>query len=129
MAGSALDEATLGMLDRSIEVEMLTPRRNGSISRRPIWVVVVEGEAYVRSYLGSRSAWYRRASVDRAAAIGLDDRTIEVGLEPISDEDLNRQVSEAYRAKYGASSPQSTESMVTPEVTGTTLRLTRPASA
>jgi hypothetical protein len=129
MAGSALDEATLGMLDRSIEVEMLTPRRNGSISRRPIWVVVVEGEAYVRSYLGPRSAWYRRASVDRAAAIGLDDRTIEFGLEPISDEDLNRQVSEAYRAKYGASSPQSTESMVTPEVTGTTLRLTRPASA
>jgi hypothetical protein len=125
----ALDEATLGMLDKSIEVEMCTPRSDGSISRRPIWVVVVEGEAYVRSYLGPRGAWYRRAAADGEAAIGVDDQTIEVGLEPVSDEDLNRRVSDAYRAKYGERSPESTESMVTPEVIGTTLRLARPASA
>jgi hypothetical protein len=125
----ALDEATLGMLDKSIEVEVRTPRSDGSISRRPIWVVVVDGDAYVRSYLGPRGAWYRRAAADGAAAIGVDGRTVEVGIQPVNDEDLNRRVSDAYRAKYGASSPESTESMVTPEVIGTTLRLTRPASA
>jgi hypothetical protein len=128
MAGSAFGHATLGMLDESIEVEMVTPRRDGSISRRPIWVVVVEGDAYVRSYLGPRGAWYRRALADGAAAIGVDDRTIEVGVERVRDEDVNRQVSEAYRAKYGARSPGSTESMVNPEASGTTLRLTRPGS-
>lgn len=112
------------MLDKSIEVEMLTPRRDGSISARPIWVVVVGGDAYVRSYLGPRGDWYRRARADGGAAIGLDGRTIDVGVQPVSDEDLNRQVSEAYRAKYGASSPESTDSMVTPEVIGTTVRLT-----
>ena len=128
MTGSALDRATLGTLDESIEVEMLTPRRDGSISRRPIWVVVVDGDAYVRSYRGPRSAWYRRAVADGGAAIGVDDRTVEVAVQPVADEDLNREVSEAYRAKYGASSPGPTESMVTPEVIGTTLRLTRPGS-
>jgi hypothetical protein len=104
---------------------MLTPRRDGSMSRRPIWVVVVDDNAYVRSHLGPRAAWYRRALADGGAAIGLDERTIDVGVQPVGDEGLNRQVSEAYRAKYGARSPGSTESMVTPEVSGTTLRLTR----
>jgi hypothetical protein len=124
VADSALDQATLGTLDGSNEVEMLTPRRDGSISHRPIWVVVVDGDAYVRSYLGPRGAWYRRARADGRATVGLDGRTIEVGVEPVSDEDLNQRVSDAYRAKYGASSPESTDSMVTPEATGTTLRLT-----
>jgi hypothetical protein len=128
MAG-ALDEATLETLNDRIEVEMLTPRRDGSISSRPIWIVVVEGDAYVRSYLGQRGAWYRRAAADGAATIRIDDRTIEVGLEPVGDEDVNRQVSDAYRAKYGERSASATDSMVTPEVIGTTLRLTSPASA
>lgn len=129
MAGSRLDEATVAMLDESVEIEMITPRRDGSISRRPTWVVVVDGDAYVRSYRGARGAWYRRAAADREAAIGVDDRTIEVGLEPVSDDDVNRQVSEAYRAKYGERSPESTEAMVTPEVVKTTLRLTYRAAA
>lgn len=129
MAGSALDEATLETLDKSIEIEMRTPRSDGSSSSRPIWVVVVEGNAYVRSYQGERGAWYRRASADGAAAIGVDDRTIEVGLEPVSDDDLNQKVSDAYQAKYGERSPGATESMVTPEVSGTTLRLTQTTSS
>jgi hypothetical protein len=129
VASPTLDEATLETLDKSIEVEMRTPRSDGSISARPIWVVVVEGDAYVRSYLGDQGAWYRRAAADGEAAIGIDDRTIEVGLEPVGGEDVNRQVSDAYRAKYAERSPSATESMVTPEVIGTTLRLTRAASA
>jgi hypothetical protein len=125
MAGSALDQATLDMLDKSIEVEMLTPRRDGSMSRRPIWVVVVDDNPYVRSHLGPRGAWYRRALADGAAAIDVDSRTIDVGVEPAHNEDVIRRVSEAYRAKYGARAPSSTEGMVTPEVSRTTLRLTR----
>jgi hypothetical protein len=126
MSGSALDQATLDALDKRDEIEMLTPRRDGSVSRRPIWVVVVDGDAYVRSYLGPRGAWYRRALADGRAALGVDGRTIEVGVEPVSDEDVNRRVSEAFRAKYGAQSPGPTEAMVAPEASATTLRLTQP---
>src|SRR5436190_21473692 len=129
MAGSALDQGTLERLDQSAEIEMITPRRDGSASRRPIWVVVMDGYAYVRSYLGPRGAWYSRAAADGEAAIGVRDDTIEVGVERVNDEELNRQVSEAYRAKYGANSPDSTEAMITPEVTETTLRLTGRAPA
>ncbi|TMK71035.1 MAG: DUF2255 family protein, partial [Actinobacteria bacterium] len=72
---------------------------------------------------------YSRAAADGEAAIGVRDDTIEVGVERVNDEELNRQVSEAYRAKYGANSPDSTEAMITPEVTETTLRLTGRAPA
>lgn len=116
------------MLDKSIEVGMLTPRRDASISRRPIWIVVVDGDAYVRSYLGQRGAWYRRALADGGAAIDADAHRIDVGVEPVHDEDVNRRVSEAFRAKYAARSPRPTETMVGPEVSRTTLRLTRPGS-
>ncbi len=125
MASSALDQATLELLDESAEIEMRTPRRDGSISSRPIWVVVVDGDAYVRSAFGTRGAWYRRALADGQAAIGVDSRTVDVGVEPAHDDDVIRRVSEAYRAKYGARSPGPTEGMLAPEVSGTTLRLTQ----
>jgi hypothetical protein len=125
VAPSALDQATLDLLDESAEIEMRTPRRDGSISSRPIWVVVVDGDAYVRSHLATLGAWYRRALADGRAAIGVESRTVDVGVEPAHDEDVIRQVSEAYRAKYGARAPGSTEDMVTSEVSRTTLRLTQ----
>jgi hypothetical protein len=128
VAGSALDQETLDALDESGEIEIQTPRRDGSTSTRPIWVVVADGDAYVRSYLGERGAWYRRALADGAATIGVGDRAIEVGVEPAQDEDVNERVSEAFRAKYGERSPGPTDTMVGPEVARTTLRLTRAAA-
>jgi hypothetical protein len=124
---SALEQETLDLLDESLEIEMLTPRRDGSISSRPIWVVVVDGEAYVRSYLGPRGAWYRRALSDGRAQIGVDGRTIDVGAEPVQGEEVNVRVSDAFRAKYGPRSPGPTETMVNPEVSATTLRLSAAA--
>ena len=125
MASSGLDRATLANLDESIEVDMVTPRRDGSLARRPIWVVVVDGDAYVRSYRGESGAWYRRARADGQATIGVDGRAIEVGVEPVSDDQTNRRVSDAFRAKYGERSPGPAETMVNDEVSQTTLRLTQ----
>jgi hypothetical protein len=50
---------------------------------------------------------------------------IDVGVEPVHDVELNERISDAFRAKYGRSSPGSTETMVSPEVVATTLRLKR----
>ena len=125
MARSDLDRATLRALDQSPEVDMITPRRDGSRSRRPIWVVVVDGDAYVRSYRGGSGAWYRRACADGQAAIGADGRAIDVGVEPVGDEETNHLVSDAFRAKYSERSPGPTETMVNDEVSRTTLRLTQ----
>jgi hypothetical protein len=122
-----LNQASLDLLDRSKEVDVRTPRRDGSISSRPIWVVVVDGTAYVRSYLGERGAWYRRARADGAATLVAGDLTLDVRVEPVGDEELNRRISDAFRAKYGKQSPESTEAMVVPDVVATTLRLEIPA--
>jgi hypothetical protein len=121
-----MDQATLASLDQAIEVDMLTPRRDGSTSSRPIWVVVADGEAYVRSFRGETGAWYRRARADGRAAISVDGQTIELGVEPAADDETNRKVSDAFEAKYGERSPGPTATMVNDEVSQTTLRLTQP---
>jgi hypothetical protein len=119
-----MDQATLDLLDAAIEVDARTPRRDGSTSSRPIWIVVVDGVPYVRSYRGERGAWYRRARADGELEIAAGDTKIGARVEPIADAELDRRISDAFRAKYRRRSPASTDAMVTPEVVATTLRLT-----
>jgi hypothetical protein len=126
MAGSPLDHTTLDLLGGAIEVDARTPRQDGSISSRPIWVVVTDGDAYVRSYRGPGSAWYRRARADGRLTLVAGQAEIDAAVEPTTDDDVNRRVSDAYREKYGARSPGSTETMVDPTVSATTLRLAAP---
>ena len=118
-----LDSTTLEQLGTTREIEARTPRGDGSMSSRPIWVVVDDGDAYVRSYRGESGAWYRRARADGRMTIAVDGAEIDVVAEPIDDEEINRRVSDAFQAKYGGSS-SATETMVNPEVSRTTLRLT-----
>jgi hypothetical protein len=115
------DQRTLDLLDETPEVVLLAPRRDGSTSSRPIWVVVVDGTPYVRSYRGPSAIWYRRALENGGAAIELDGHTVEFSIEPVRDEQLNRRISDAFQAKYPSSG--ATPTMIGPEVVATTLRL------
>ncbi len=104
------------MFDRTREVHVAAPNK-----RIPIWAVVVGDEAYVRSYRGESGAWYQRAVREgRMTLEGVDVRVV-----PEHDRMLNERVSDAFRAKYGAGSPESTQAMVSLEVVATTLRLER----
>jgi hypothetical protein len=123
MAASRLDSSTIDRLDAAIEVDAQTPRRDGSTSSRPIWVVVSDGDAYVRSYRGPSGAWYRRARADGALTLLVDGDEVHATAQSVDDDGVNRRVSEAYRDKYGARSPGPTETMVGEEVSRTTLRL------
>ncbi|MGP3925894.1 DUF2255 family protein [Streptomyces sp. 8N616] len=111
-------------LDQVKEIAMRTRRRDGSWSSRPIWVVVVDRKAYVRSYRGGEGDWYRRARADGSGEIQVGDEVVSVRLESVHDDALNQRVSEAYRDKYAADSPGPTESMVGGEALATTMRLT-----
>jgi hypothetical protein len=113
----SLKPDAIQMLDRRREVHVATPSK-----RLPIWAVVVDDEAYVRSYRGERGAWYRRAVREGR----LEIEGIEARVEPEHDPQLNERISDAFRAKYGKRSPGPTEAMVTPEVVATTLRLAAP---
>jgi hypothetical protein len=99
------------------------PRRDGSTSSRPIWVVVSDGDAYVRSYRGASGAWYRRAKADGELTLIVDGDEVRATAESVDDDGVDRRVSEAYRDKYAASSPGPTATMVGDEVSRTTLRL------
>ncbi len=106
------------------EITMRTMRGDGSWSSRPIWVVSVGDKAYVRSALGRRGAWYRRALAGGDVEIEVDGQSTPVSLEPVHDDALNKKVSDAYRAKYARSSPDSTQGIVEGEPVLTTMRMT-----
>ena len=59
---------TLRLLDETKEVRIETRRDGDSPEHRTIiWVVVVEGEVFVRSVRGQRGRWYREISSHRKA--------------------------------------------------------------
>ena len=112
---ASLRPDAIQLFDRTREVHVAGPSK-----RIPIWAVVVDDEAYVRSYRAERGAWYRRALRDGRITL----EGVDVRVEPERDSALNERISDAFRAKYGARS-SATEAMVTPEVVATTLRLER----
>jgi hypothetical protein len=113
---ASLTSDDLALLDSTREVHVQTPTK-----QLPIWAVVVDGDAYVRSYKGPNGAWYRRALREKR----LNLEGIEAGFEPERDAAVNARVDAAFQSKYGERSPGATEAMLTPEVVATTLRLTR----
>jgi hypothetical protein len=115
------EDLVLRQLDRDREVRVRTRRRDGSTVDVPIWIVTVDQEPYVRSYLAERGAWYRRARAEGRFTLVAGGEAVSVRVEPVEEEDLNRRVSEAFLTKYGNGRPART--MVTSAVAATTLRL------
>ncbi|MCX4820210.1 DUF2255 family protein [Streptomyces sp. NBC_01142] len=106
------------------EIVMWVRRADGRWSARPVWVVVLGGEAYVRSAFGQRSAWYRRVLQHADTQVELAGVRLSVTLRPVDDPELVQRVSGAYRAKYGLNWPGPVESMNGHEAAASTMRLT-----
>ena len=124
---SRFDVSLFQLLEREREVYVRVTRPDGKIGELPIWIVTVDGEAYVRSYLADRGAWYRRALADGRMTLVVRSKAQPVVVEPIGDETLNGRISQAFVAKYGDSGPART--MVSEPVTATTLRVSPAESA
>ncbi len=123
MNGS-FDAETLQLLDETKEVQIETRRdEDAPVHRTIIWVVTVDGEVYVRSVRGEKGRWYREVSANPDAALHVGDRRIPVRAVPVRDEPTVGAVSDAYRDKYGRTSPGSTRAMLQPETLPTTLKL------
>lgn len=61
---TAWPSGTLDEFDRMEELNLVLTREGYSDLRLPIWVVVVDGHTYVRSYLGATSGWFRRVQLE-----------------------------------------------------------------
>jgi len=121
---ASFDAETLSLLDETKEVRIETRRDADSPEHRTIiWVVVVEGEVFVRSVRGSKGRWYREISSNPKGALHVEDARIPVRATPAAEGATVDAVSAAFRSKYQKSSPASTEAMVRPETLATTLKL------
>jgi hypothetical protein len=120
----SFDPETLQLLDETKEVRVETHRdEDAPAHRTTIWVVTVDGGVFVRSVRGEKGRWYREVSANPSAALHVGDHRIPVRAVPVTDEPTVGAVSEAYRIKYGRTSPGSTRAMLQPETLPTTLKL------
>jgi hypothetical protein len=118
------DVETLRLLEETKEVRIETRRDGDSPEHRTIiWVVVVEGEVFVRSVRGRRGRWYREISSNPEGTLHVQDNRLPVQAAPATEGTTVDAVSAAFRSKYQRSSPASTEAMVRPETLPTTLKL------
>ena len=68
-----------------------------------IWSVSVDDRLFVRAYNGTRGRWYQSAISHKAGKITGAGLERKVTLEPISDEQFNNKIDDAYRKKYSSS--------------------------
>jgi hypothetical protein len=104
------------------EVDIETTRLDGTMRRVTIWVVVVDGEVYVRSWKGDRGYWYQEArEMPDEVSIHVGDRVIPVRAIHAVDEVSIARCSYGLEIKY-AGDP-STPGMLRSNVLETTMRL------
>ena len=74
---SSFDSETLDLLDET-DLVYIETRRDGDspVHRTIIWVVVVEGEAFVRSVRGPKGRWYREISSNPEGALHVRGATV-----------------------------------------------------
>ena len=65
-----------------------------------IWVVVVGGRAFARSWTAKPDGWHRAFRADPAGAIRIGTRTVRVRAVPARGVRLWRAIEQAYAEKY-----------------------------
>ena len=105
---------------KEVRIETRRPP-GGAVHRTIIWLVVDDGHAYVRTYRGAGSRWYREALVDPDCALLMGRDRFPVRVVSVTDPVVVEAVSRGFWDKYPRS--RSTAAMVRDEVLGTTLEL------
>jgi hypothetical protein len=104
------------------ELVLVLSREGRPTLRVPVWPVTVDGEAYVRSYLGVTSGWYRRVIAEPHQAIALAGGDVPVVFELVSaTAAVNRDIDAAFLLKYATDDYR--DAMVTPLALDATLRI------
>jgi hypothetical protein len=104
------------------EIVLVLERADRPVLRVPVWLVRIGDFAYVRSYQGVTTGWYRSAIAQRDQAIERSDGDIPVVFESIDPaDDINAEISDAYVSKY--STHDYRDAMITPIATEATLRV------
>jgi hypothetical protein len=116
---SKFDADTLRALRDTEEVTIRTDKHPQTAV--VIWVVVADGEVFVRSVRGAKGRWYRDLAAGGSATLEVAGRRLAVQATPATDQASIARASREYLSKY-QSSPYA-QSVVRAEVLPTTLRL------
>ncbi len=116
---SKLDADTLRALRDTEEVTIRTDKHPETAV--VIWVVVADGEVFVRSARGAKGRWYRDLAAGGSATLEIAGRRLAVQATPATDQASIARASREYLSKY-QSSPYA-QAVVRAEVLPTTLRL------
>ena len=111
----------LALLDNAKEIRIETQAPDKGARRTPIWVVVDEGEVFVRTWKGAGSRWFRDVEANPAVAIHVGGKRLPASAIAATDPDSIERTSDGFRRKY--SGDPAVNAMVKPEVLETTLRL------
>jgi hypothetical protein len=104
------------------ELRIAPLRSDGTLQpSRIIWVVRQGDDLYVRSVNGPKGAWFRSVQKRYAGHISAGGFDADVAFED-AGHDLDGEIDEEYRRKYGRSSP-AVDHITSPEARSTTLRL------
>lgn len=116
------DDRDLAGIGGAGELRVAPMRGDGTLQRpRIIWVVRVGDDLFVRSVNGADGAWFRGVQARNAGHISAGGVEANV-LFQAADHDLDDEIDEAYRRKYGRSS-SAVERITSPEARSTTIRL------
>jgi hypothetical protein len=89
---------------REIQIET-RPAPDVPPHRTTIWVVVDEqGRAFIRTYRGPASRWYREGTSNESVGILVDGQRIDVRVESANDPERVEACSAALRGKYARTS-------------------------
>jgi hypothetical protein len=111
-----------GRLETVEEVEIETSRGPGApVHTTTIWVVVGDGEVFVRSLKGEDGRWYRELVANPDSVLHVEGDAIPMRAVPAADPESVARATEGFRRKYG-NSPY-LDSMIRDEIAPTTVRL------
>ncbi|UFU08008.1 DUF2255 family protein [Ruania halotolerans] len=131
-------DAVTELLDTTPVVAVVTTRANGAAIATPIWSMVVDGQAYLRSAYGDGSWWYRHvlagrpvafamgdgalAERDRAAALELPRERVSTSYVP-ADDPVQQLIDAELLRKYTGAPQASIDSMLSAQARACTLRV------
>jgi hypothetical protein len=111
-----------GPIATAREVEIETRRADDApVHRTIVWVVVADGDVYVRSLHGEQGRWYRELMAHPEAVLHVGGEAFPVHAVRAADPESVRRTSEGFRTKYGDST--ALRSMIRDEIASTTVRL------
>lgn len=122
MAEIRWSDSDLSWIRDTEELVLVLAREGHDTIRVPVWPVVVDGEAYVRSYLGVTRMWFRRVQANFDQQVELDGSDVPVRFENVDRLDhVNKAIDAEFNRKYDTFEYR--DSMSMPAAVEATLRL------